>query len=77
MGHAPCIWCFGPGQLEWLLSRLGGARRVARWGCPGMVCGRVTTGVGIPGSVLKDLGECSVSPVGGGAPSTFKGVCAL
>ena len=34
----------------------------------GEVCGRVATRVGVMGSVPTDLGEFSVSSVGGGAP---------
>ena len=43
----------------------------------GEVCRRVTIGVGVLGCVLTDLGECSVFPVGAGAPSTAECICVL
>ena len=41
------------------------------------MCGRVAAGVGVMGSVLTDLGEFSISSVGGGAPRASDGGCVL
>ena len=77
MGCAPCFWCSGSSQLEWLLSRMSRAKTATGWHCLREVCGRVTTRVGIASSLPIDLGEFSVSPAWGGAPRATDGGCVL
>ena len=43
----------------------------------GEVCGRVTNGVGVMGSIPTNLGKLSVSQVGRGAAMAADGSCAL
>ena len=69
------------GPVGWtgmVTGQTGWSQESCWMGVPrGKVCGRVTVGVGAVGSVLTDLGECSVSPVEGGVLSTAEGICVL